>query len=621
MYDREEMEIQEKAPPGAKYERMVKHIKKSLAKNGLTDKEKAIAYATTWKSYNKTHKEEVEQIDEIAPLVAAGLAAGGIGLAANAIGRGMKKFVDTHSNTKPSDYKNQQGLGANLAKKREMLQKNSYQPEGEMVDEGKQSFPAKKVAKQMEKARKGSVYGRETENKPNPNTTDSEKKNTTRFSKMFHASEKAKREKQNADKERRSSTFYKDTHPASPAKMKKANEEFEILDERRKEDKVAGTPRKPRDKAFELVAKSMGTGRMGVKPRGEKKEPGKKPPVAGEYGGPASPAQKVAKRRADAQRAQDMMHSRFDHFEMDGDDLQEKYLYTYLYERNYDALDKDADGDKDFADVMIARMIASGKSREDAIKATMSKDYNKKGKKVKISDEFSDWRIEMGEELAKKSPFVDVMPKDDTSTDESESLKAARKRQQPNQKVTAESLEQFADSIGGYLVEAEQIDESILGRVVTTAFKTATKAAKPSLKLGTEKAGALAVVRPAEKAVERGVKTSAIVKAKPKTTAITKAKPKTTAITKAETKTSTLVKQDIKTGVPVKVETSAKELSKQKPKVIAAPADIKTGGTKPPGGGGVVGGPKGRGFGGPIPIPGLPKLNYQHVVGYTQNPQ
>lgn len=88
--------------------------------------------------------------------------------------------------------------------------------------------------------------------------------------------------------------------------------EGEIIDERRKEDKVAGTPRKPRDKAFELVAKSMGTGRMGVKPRGEKKEPGKKPPAAGEYGGPKSPAQKVDARRAAAQKAQDMMHSRYD---------------------------------------------------------------------------------------------------------------------------------------------------------------------------------------------------------------------------------------------------------------------------------------------------------------------
>jgi len=88
--------------------------------------------------------------------------------------------------------------------------------------------------------------------------------------------------------------------------------EGEVIDERRKEDKVSGTPRKPRNPAFELVAKSMGTGRMGVKPRGEKKVPGKKPPAAGEYGGPKSPAQKVAARRASAQRAQDAMHSRFD---------------------------------------------------------------------------------------------------------------------------------------------------------------------------------------------------------------------------------------------------------------------------------------------------------------------
>jgi len=46
--------IEEKAPPGAKAERMVKHIKKGYAKDGkLTDKEKSIAYATAWKQHNK----------------------------------------------------------------------------------------------------------------------------------------------------------------------------------------------------------------------------------------------------------------------------------------------------------------------------------------------------------------------------------------------------------------------------------------------------------------------------------------------------------------------------------------------------------------------------------------
>ena len=46
--------VKEEAPPGKKYERMVKHIKKSYAKDGkLTKDEKSIAYATAWKHKNK----------------------------------------------------------------------------------------------------------------------------------------------------------------------------------------------------------------------------------------------------------------------------------------------------------------------------------------------------------------------------------------------------------------------------------------------------------------------------------------------------------------------------------------------------------------------------------------
>ena len=46
--------ISEKAPPGGKAERMVKHIKAGYSKDGkLTDKEKSIAYATAWKAHNK----------------------------------------------------------------------------------------------------------------------------------------------------------------------------------------------------------------------------------------------------------------------------------------------------------------------------------------------------------------------------------------------------------------------------------------------------------------------------------------------------------------------------------------------------------------------------------------
>ena len=51
--------MQEKAPPGAKAERMVKHIKKGYADDGkLSDKEKSIAYATAWKAHNKSDVNE-----------------------------------------------------------------------------------------------------------------------------------------------------------------------------------------------------------------------------------------------------------------------------------------------------------------------------------------------------------------------------------------------------------------------------------------------------------------------------------------------------------------------------------------------------------------------------------
>jgi len=50
--------LNEKAPSGAKFERMVKHIKKGYSKDGLTAKEKGIAYATAWKAKKKEKSEE-----------------------------------------------------------------------------------------------------------------------------------------------------------------------------------------------------------------------------------------------------------------------------------------------------------------------------------------------------------------------------------------------------------------------------------------------------------------------------------------------------------------------------------------------------------------------------------
>ena len=61
--------IEEKAPPGAKSERMVKHIKKGYADDGkLTKKEKGIAYATAWKQHNKEKNESVNTGDTMTRL-------------------------------------------------------------------------------------------------------------------------------------------------------------------------------------------------------------------------------------------------------------------------------------------------------------------------------------------------------------------------------------------------------------------------------------------------------------------------------------------------------------------------------------------------------------------------
>ncbi len=56
---RPRQDVSEVAPPGAKAERMVKHIKQGYAKDGkVTPKEKGIAYATAWKAHNKGKVEE-----------------------------------------------------------------------------------------------------------------------------------------------------------------------------------------------------------------------------------------------------------------------------------------------------------------------------------------------------------------------------------------------------------------------------------------------------------------------------------------------------------------------------------------------------------------------------------
>ena len=47
------------------------------------------------------------------------------------------------------------------------------------------------------------------------------------------------------------------------------------------------------------------------------------------------------------------------------------------YAINEEDLDKDDDGDTDFADIMISRMVASGMDKEEAEEKVKDKEYNK----------------------------------------------------------------------------------------------------------------------------------------------------------------------------------------------------------------------------------------------------
>jgi hypothetical protein len=82
-----------------------------------------------------------------------------------------------------------------------------------------------------------------------------------------------------------------------------AKEEVEMIDERRREDKGKPRPAEP-SAAFKAVSKSMGANRLGVQPRGERKDRTSR--VAPETP-ETTPAQKVAKNRASRERGNELM--------------------------------------------------------------------------------------------------------------------------------------------------------------------------------------------------------------------------------------------------------------------------------------------------------------------------
>lgn len=133
-----EIDIQEVAPPGAKFERMVKHIKKRYSKDGLTKKEKSIAYATAWKAKNKTTKEEIEIEEALSPVDQQDKKANQT--------QDLQQNQQQQKLTQQREKQKQQELSI-LQRKISALRSSpkgsdpsimaSYEPEGDMVDEAR----------------------------------------------------------------------------------------------------------------------------------------------------------------------------------------------------------------------------------------------------------------------------------------------------------------------------------------------------------------------------------------------------------------------------------------------------------------------------------------------------
>ena len=129
----QDQEVDEVAPPGAKAERMVKGIKKSLSKDGkLSNKDKAIAYATTWKAKKagKVEEEGFEKHSTSALKAAAG-----------------KDRTADQKSAVPANFSTAQ-LKAELAKRTKDKVQEAGKPDFLDLDkDGNKAEPMKKAAK------------------------------------------------------------------------------------------------------------------------------------------------------------------------------------------------------------------------------------------------------------------------------------------------------------------------------------------------------------------------------------------------------------------------------------------------------------------------------------------
>lgn len=120
--------------------------------------------------------------------------------------------------------------------------------------------------------------------------------------------------------------------------------------------------------------------------------------------------------------------------------------------------DQDGDGDNDFADVMSARMQASGMSKSAANKKVEKKPYNKKSdkkEKTDVKEEFSSWREDLFE-------IMDVLDK------QKDQEKISEKKVK-NKIVINPPLKEALSNIGAEIIGIEEIGDDYLTETVDVA--------------------------------------------------------------------------------------------------------------------------------------------------------
>lgn len=145
--------------------------------------------------------------------------------------------------------------------------------------------------------------------------------------------------------------------------------------------------------------------------------------------------------------------------------------YQSIYEAKKQ-VDQDEDGDNDFADNMIARMVASGMSREEAIKKVKNKEYNKE--EYSLDEET---KAEKEARIAARRARVKQM--EDEGAVMTSSRRASEAAKQRKEAKKAEALERAGSSILNQMRGASgRVSERPMGSEAPKAKEKAPEATR-----------------------------------------------------------------------------------------------------------------------------------------------